>query len=86
MTRLLHRRPAAALFGAVAVLALTACSGQEYPNSTFTHLSDLNTDINNLWDRLYLLAMIVFVVVEALLLFTIFRFRAKPNEIGRAHV
>ena len=79
MTRLLHRRPAAALLGAVALLALTACSGQEYPNSTFTHLSDLNTDINNLWDRLYLLAMIVFVVVEALLLFTIFRFRAKPN-------
>jgi cytochrome c oxidase subunit 2 len=79
MTRLLHRRPAAALFGAVAVLALTACSGQEYPNSTFTHLSDFNTDINNLWDRLYFLAMVVFVFVEALLLFTIFRFRAKPN-------
>ena len=68
MTRLLHRRPAAALFGAVAVLALTACSGQEYPNSTFTHLSDFNTDINNLWDRLYFLAMVVFVFVEALLL------------------
>ena len=79
MTRLPHRRHASALLIAVAVLALAACGGPEYPNSTFTHNSEINTDINALWNRVLFMGTLVFVFVEALLIFTIIRFRARPG-------
>ncbi len=73
------RRLPTALVVAVAALALAAC-GDQYPNSTFTHLTDLNTSIDALWDRLLLLGTIVFVFVEVLLLVTIFKFRKRPDS------
>jgi cytochrome c oxidase subunit 2 len=78
MSRSSPRQFASALIVAVAVLALAAC-GQEYPNSTFTHLTDLNTSIDALWNRLLLFGTIVFIVTEALLIFTIFKFRKRPG-------
>lgn len=79
MTRLAPRRHAALFLTAAVLLTLAACGGQEYPNSTFHDHSDINVDITALWDRLMLLATIVFVFVEGLLIFTIFKFRAKPG-------
>ena len=79
MTRLAHRRLAAPLVVAAALVTLAACGGQAYPNSTFHGNSDINIDITALWDRLMLLATIVFIFVEGLLIFTIFKFRAKPG-------
>lgn len=73
------RRLPAALVVAVAALALAAC-GDQYPNTTFTHLTDLNTATDALWNRLLLLGTIVFVFVEVLLLVTIFKFRKRPNS------
>ncbi|MEI7993241.1 MAG: cytochrome c oxidase subunit II transmembrane domain-containing protein, partial [Actinomycetota bacterium] len=73
------RRLPTALVVAVAALALAAC-GDQYPNSTFTHLTDLNTATDALWNRLLLLGTIVFVFVEVLLLVTIFKFRKRPNS------
>ena len=72
------RRYAPALFVAVALLALAAC-GDQYPNSTFTHLTDNNRTISALWDRLMFFGTGVFVFVEALLIFTIIKFRKRPG-------
>ncbi|MBA3340737.1 MAG: cytochrome c oxidase subunit II [Gemmatimonadaceae bacterium] len=70
-----------ARFGSVAVLALllAACAGQ-YPNTTFEPHSDLGRAIDFLWDRLLLLGTIVFVLVEAALLFVVFRYRRRPGN------
>ncbi|MBI3789745.1 MAG: cytochrome c oxidase subunit II [Gemmatimonadetes bacterium] len=59
-------------------MSLAACGGQ-YPNSTFLHWSEFASDIDFLWDRLLLWGTIVFVLVEAVLIYTIFRFRARPG-------
>jgi cytochrome c oxidase subunit 2 len=75
----LHLRrfaPAAAL--AVALLALAACGG-EYPNSTFSKNTELNEGAVFLWDRMMLLGTIVFVIVEVLLVYTIFKFRRREG-------
>ncbi|NBS59793.1 MAG: cytochrome c oxidase subunit II, partial [Betaproteobacteria bacterium] len=63
----------------MAALALAAC-GDQYPNSTFTHLTDLNTATDALWNRLLLFGTVVFVFVEVLLLVTIFKFRQRPGS------
>lgn len=74
------RQAAPALLTAAAVLALSACGGMESaPNSTFNHTTDFNTAIDGLWDRMLLLGTIVFVVVEVLLVYTLFRFRKRPG-------
>jgi cytochrome c oxidase subunit 2 len=81
MNRSPHRRLASALVLAVVVLALAACTAEQKaaPNSTFLHNSEHNTDIIALWDRILFMGMLVFIFVEALLVFTIFRYRAKPG-------
>ncbi|HVT37716.1 MAG TPA: cytochrome c oxidase subunit II [Gemmatimonadaceae bacterium] len=63
---------------AMVALVLVAC-GQQYPNTTFTNNTDFNSDIYALWNRLLLLGTIVFVFVEALLLFTVFKFRRREG-------
>ncbi len=70
-----------ALFGLVATLATTliACSGQ-YPNTTFTPHSEYGRAIDFIWDRLLLLGTIVFVLVEAALLFIVFKYRHNQNR------
>ena len=73
------RQAAPALLIAVALLALSACGAQEYPNSTFNPNTDFNIAIDGLWDRLLFWGTIVFVVVEAALVFTIFKFRKRPG-------
>ena len=78
----LHLRrfaPAAAL--AVALLVLAACGG-EYPNSTFSRHTELNEGAVFLWDRMMLLGTIVFVIVEVLLVYTIFKFRRREGGPG----
>ena len=79
MTRMSYRRLASALVIAVAGLTLAACGQQEYPNSTFLHNSEVNTDIIALWDRILSIGTVVFIVVEGLLIFVIIRFRARPG-------
>lgn len=71
-----------ALPGALAVLAVTlaACS-EQYPNTTFDPHSDFGRDIDFLWDRLLLLGTIVFVLVEAALIFVVFKYRRKTTDV-----
>lgn len=79
MSMLRLRKAAPALAFAAVLLALTACGNTEYPNSTFNHTTDLNTTIDGLWDRLLWWGTVVFVLVEAALVYTIIKFRKRPG-------
>ncbi len=63
-------------------LALAACA-QSYPNTTFTPHSDLGRSIDFLWNRLLFFGTIVFVLVEAALLYVVIRYRRR-NESDTA--
>ena len=72
------RQLAPALFVAALVLALGACGG-DYPNSTFNHYTDINTATDALWDKLLFWGTVVFIIVEGILLYVVFRFRKRPG-------
>lgn len=65
-----------ALLAAMAVSA-TACGA--YPNSTFNHTTDFNTSIDSLWDKLLFWGTIVFIGVEAALIYVIIKFKRRPG-------
>lgn len=64
-------------------LAFAAGAQMQHPNSTFQPHSELGRSIDFLWDRLMLLATIVFVLVEGALLYVVFRYRRKGNETSK---
>lgn len=88
LTRL--RRPgtrkagAAALTVALAVL-LAAC-GQNHPDSIFHRRTDFNRDVDFLFKLLIWAGTIVFVFVEAILVWTLFKFRHRPGQAEPKHV
>jgi cytochrome c oxidase subunit 2 len=69
-------------------LAIAACGsyGKGYPNSTFNNTTEFNTEIKSLWDKLLFWGTLVFVLVEAILLYTIFRFRRRSDADEPQHV
>ncbi len=81
--RLRRLRPAAV--AALLAWMLAACS-QTYPNSTFDHYTDFNRDIDALWDSLLFWGTLVFVLVEAGLVYTIVRFRKREGQAEPKHV
>jgi len=75
------RRPLpAALTAVLTLLALAGCYGPRHPNSIFTSFTEWNRDVGVLFDILLWLGIIVFVFVEALLLYTIWRYRARAGQ------
>lgn len=87
MTRSHHpRRLAATLLAGAALLGLAACSSAQYPNTIFTPYTEFNRDVNGLFRSLFFWGTIVFVLVEALLLYVIFKFRRKPGQAEPKHV
>ena len=88
MTRTYHPRRLAATLLAGAALALLAACGDSagHPNSIFTHNTEFNSDIFALHQRLFFFGTIVFVLVEALLLYVILKFRRKPGQAEPKHV
>jgi cytochrome c oxidase subunit II len=68
------------------VLALTAvlptlvAGCTEYPNSIFTNFTEFNREIGSLFWLLIWLGTAVFVIVTALLVYALFRFRARPGQ------
>src|SRR5215203_3802438 len=73
------RQFASLSFMVVIALALAACS-ESYPNTVFEPKSEFGRAIDSLWDRLLLLGTIVFVLVEAALIYVVIRYRHRPNN------
>ena len=70
----------------VALLALTACEGPHTPDSVLTTHSETNVAVLGLWKYLFFFGSLVFIVVETLLLYVIFKFRRKPGQAEPRHV
>ena len=64
----------------VALLALSACS-RTYPDSIFHGRTDFNRDaVGGLFKLIIILGSIVFVLVEGLLLYTMWKYRSRPGQ------
>jgi len=63
----------------VVLVLLAACGGAHLPQSTLAPQSDFSSDLFGLFKDVFWWAVAVFIVVEALLLFAIARFRARPG-------
>ena len=73
-----QRRVISALLLGALALGVTACSG--YPNSTLNaNTSEFNAAIDALLDTQLIWGTIVFIGVEAALVYAIFRFRRRPD-------
>ena len=80
------RRLLAAALPALIVVALTACSNAQYPNSIFHRNTEFNRDVGYLFDILLWFGGFVFVFVEGILLYTIFKYRRKSDSDRPKHV
>ncbi|MDB4888298.1 MAG: cytochrome c oxidase, subunit [Gemmatimonadetes bacterium] len=79
------RRLLAAALPAILAVAFTACSTQ-YPNSIFTGHTENNRDVGNLFKILIYLGTFVFIFVEGILLYTIFKYRRRSENDRPKHV
>ena len=73
------RRLASYAFVVALVVAAVSCN-EAHPNTTLVPHSDLGREIDFLWDRLLLLGTIVFILVEGVLLYIVFRYRRRENQ------
>jgi cytochrome c oxidase subunit II len=62
------------------VVLLAACSTDQYPQSTLLPRGDFAKIADDLLDTTVRWALLVFVLVEGVLLYAIFRFRGKPGD------
>ena len=61
-------------------LVLTACGPEHYPQTTLLPRGDFARIADDLLDTTVRWALLVFVLVEGVLLYAIFRFRGKPGD------
>ncbi len=74
----LRRLASYALFAAFAIAAVSC--NEAHPNTTLVPHSDFGREIDFLWDRLLLLGTIVFILVEAVLIFVMVKYRRRDNQ------
>jgi cytochrome c oxidase subunit 2 len=86
MTRTARPRHLLIAIAAALPLLLAACSNSQYPNSTFTNLTDINRDSTSLWNLMIWLGIAVFVLVEALLIYVMIKYRRRPDSPEPEHV
>ncbi|HET7039048.1 MAG TPA: cytochrome c oxidase subunit II [Gemmatimonadales bacterium] len=70
----------ARLLAAALLLALVACSGDPYPQSTLHPSADASRTIDGLYRQIVVWATVVFVVVQAVLIVALIRFRRRPGQ------
>src|SRR6476619_4636239 len=80
------RRLTTAALPVLAAVALTACNNAAYPNSIFHNHTEFNREVDGLWKILIILGTFVFIFVEALLLYVIFRYRRRSESDRPEHV
>ena len=80
------RRLLSAALPALLAVAFAACSTADYPNSVFTHSTEYNREIGSLFNILIWAGTLVFVFVELLLLYTIWRYRRRSDDDRPEHV
>ncbi len=86
MTRIFRPRQLVSVCAWTALpLLLAACSGN-YPNSTFQPTTEFNRDLTSIWDQMMFWGFVVFVIVEALLVYVMIRFRRRPDSPEPTHV
>ncbi|MCC6927826.1 MAG: cytochrome c oxidase subunit II [Gemmatimonadaceae bacterium] len=68
------------------LLVLAACSGGNYPNSTFLPTTENNREVTALWNRMMFWGTAVFVIVETILIFTIIKYRRRAGGPEPRHV
>src|SRR5262245_34294337 len=61
----------------VVLLGLAACT--QNPNSIFHSRTEFNRDVSKLFELILVMGTAVFIFTEALLLYAIWKFRAKPG-------
>jgi cytochrome c oxidase subunit 2 len=83
--RWLAPRGAGAAALTVALLALAGCSA-DYPNSVFHSRTDFNRDTDALFQLIIKLGIVVFILVFALLLVTMWKYRTRPGQREPEHV
>ena len=66
-------------------LLLAAC-GQNHPDSIFHQRTDVNRDVDFLFKILIYAGTAVFVFVEAILVYTLIRYRRRPGQPAPQHV
>ncbi len=79
-----RRLPALAL--GVLVLALAGCAAEQYPQTTLAPLGEAAQVVDDVFMTTVKWAAIVFVLVEGALLFTVFKFRGRPEDAEPAQV
>ena len=79
------RRLAIAALTAVIVVGLAACS-TTVPNTTLEPKTEFGRAIDDLWDTLLFWGTIVFVLVEAFLIYVIVRYRRREGQPAPRHV
>jgi cytochrome c oxidase subunit II len=84
------RRPGTRKAGAVALTvvlaALLAACGQDHPDSIFHQRTDVNRDVDYLFKILIYAGTAVFIFVEAILVWTLIKFRKRPGQPEPEHV
>ena len=80
-----RRRLAATLTAALA-LAIVGCGANDYPNSTFTNATEFNREIVSLHRVLIFWGTLVFVLVEAALIWVIWKYRRREGRPEPRHV
>lgn len=73
------RRLASYALVAAFLVAAVSCN-ESHPNTTLVPRSDLGREIDFLWDRMLLLGTIVFILVEAVLVYVMFKYRHRENQ------
>src|SRR5678816_4760086 len=70
--------------GLIIMLGLAFAAGEQTcPKSTFQPHSELGRAIDFLWNRLLLLATIVFILVEGALIYVVLRYRSTGKETSK---
>ena len=82
----LRPRRLAQLALTVALVAFVAACGQNQPDSIFHQRTDVNRDVDTLFKILIYAGTAVFIFVEAILVFTLVKFRGRPGQAEPEHV